>query len=126
MLLIVFGQRAVQAGLIGSVFREDRRGWEAGFGVAAVADEFFAGKPDMGPVAVAGADADDPAGANAFGDEVGLKSDLDTAATQGHLSVCLCHLENRPRARPCVRDHSCRQRASGCSRLHSSWRRHPS
>lgn len=52
----------------------------SGLRVAADADEFFAGEVDLGPVG--GADADDPAGADAFDDEVGLKTNLDATATE--------------------------------------------
>ena len=45
---------------------------------------FLAWDVEVGPVG--GAEADDSLGANAFGDEVGLKADLDSAAAQGHCS----------------------------------------
>lgn len=76
------------------VFRKDGRGRKAGFGVAAVANEFFAGKVDLGPIA--GANADDPAGAHALDDEIRFKPDLDATAAQWRLSVLLGHLDNRP------------------------------
>ena len=69
-----------------SVLGED--GWrrESNFG-AGVAQEFFPREVHFGPAG--GTHTDDSAGADAFDDEVGLKTDLDATAAQRHLSVRL-------------------------------------
>jgi hypothetical protein len=59
-----------------SIFREDGGGREALFEV--VVEVFLAWHLDLGPAR--GTDADDSAGADAFDDEVGVKTDLDATA----------------------------------------------
>ena len=76
-----------------SILGED--GWrrEAVFEAEVSAVEvLFPWQVDIGPGC--GADADDAGGAEAFGDEVGLKTDLDAAAAERGFSRCLGDVED--------------------------------
>jgi hypothetical protein len=60
--------------------------------VPATVEVFFPWHVDVGPVG--GTDADDTGGADAFGDEVRFKTDLDAAAAQGGVSGGLRDVED--------------------------------
>src|SRR5579862_6962963 len=78
-----------------SIFGEDGRGREALLSAGGPLVEVFLPRHiDLGPVS--GADTHDPAGADAFDDEVSFKTNLDAAASQRHLASRLCDVQNRP------------------------------